>query len=150
VTGTGIEGDKGCWICRLEPRHYASLLFPFYLFSLASIHSAFHFPSFPFVPFRSFTFFFPFVLPFIYINIAFHLPPFICLFIYLSHVFGGWGWDTSVGIVTGCGFHSQGSISGRSKRYSLLHSIKTGSGAQSASYPMGSEGCFPESKASEE
>jgi hypothetical protein len=48
--------------------------------------------------------------------------------------------DSSVGIATGYGPDGRGSISGRGKRFSLLHCVQTGSGAYPASYPMGTWG----------
>jgi hypothetical protein len=46
-----------------------------------------------------------------------------------------WSRDSSVGIATGYGLDGRGSISGRGKRVSLLHSHRTGSGAHPASSP---------------
>jgi hypothetical protein len=43
---------------------------------------------------------------------------------------------TSVGIATGYGLDGRGSILGRVKRLSLLHSVHTGSGAHPVCYPM--------------
>jgi hypothetical protein len=43
----------------------------------------------------------------------------------------------SVGITTGYGLDGWGSIPERSKIFSLLHSVQTGSGGLPASYPMG-------------
>jgi hypothetical protein len=40
----------------------------------------------------------------------------------------------------------QGSIPGKGKNCSLLHSVQTGSEAYPASYPMGTGGSFPGSK----
>lgn len=50
--------------------------------------------------------------------------------------------DGSFGIVKSYGLERRGSISGRRKLFSLLHSVKTGSGAQSISYSMSTAGCF--------
>jgi hypothetical protein len=52
----------------------------------------------------------------------------------------------TVGIATGYGLDGPGSIPGRA-RFSLLHSVQTGSGAQPASYPMDTRGPFPGGKA---
>jgi hypothetical protein len=49
-------------------------------------------------------------------------------------------WDSSVGIETGYGLDDLGSIAGRGKSLSLLHSVQTNSGAHPASYPMGTGG----------
>jgi hypothetical protein len=49
--------------------------------------------------------------------------------------------DSSLGLVTCYGLN--GSISGRGKRYSLLHCVQSGSGDHPASYPMGTGGSFP-------
>jgi hypothetical protein len=51
------------------------------------------------------------------------------------------------GYTAGYGLDSRGSIPGRGKRFSLLHSVQTGSGAHPASYPMGTAGDFPGGKA---
>jgi hypothetical protein len=51
--------------------------------------------------------------------------------------------DSSVGIVTGYGVCMAGVWPGRGKRFSLLHSVQTGSGAHPASYPMCTLGSFP-------
>jgi hypothetical protein len=48
-----------------------------------------------------------------------------------------------VGVVTGHGLDDRGSIPGRGKTFSLLHSIQPGSGAHPSSYPMGKRGNFP-------
>jgi hypothetical protein len=53
--------------------------------------------------------------------------------------------DSSVGIVTGSGLDGPGSIPD-SARFSHLHSVQTKSGAQSASYPMGTRDSFPGGK----
>jgi hypothetical protein len=50
--------------------------------------------------------------------------------------------DTSVGIVTGYGLDSRGSILGRSKNFSLPHRVQIGSGSHPASYPVGNGGLF--------
>jgi hypothetical protein len=54
-----------------------------------------------------------------------------------------WSWDRSVGIATSYGLDSQGFIPGWSKRYFLLHSAHTGSGAHPDFYPMGTGGSSP-------
>jgi hypothetical protein len=41
------------------------------------------------------------------------------------------------------GLDSRGSIPGRGKRFFLLHSVQTGSGAHPSSYPMSTGGPFP-------
>jgi hypothetical protein len=43
-------------------------------------------------------------------------------------------------MVIGYGVDSQGSIPGKGRDFSLLHSVQTGSGAQPASYAMGTGG----------
>jgi hypothetical protein len=49
-----------------------------------------------------------------------------------------WSWDSPA---TGYGLSDRGSVENRDKRlFFLLHSVQTGSGAYSASYPMGTEG----------
>jgi hypothetical protein len=45
--------------------------------------------------------------------------------------------DNSIGIATGYELDGRGSISGRDKIFSVLHSVQTGSGAQPASYAIG-------------
>jgi hypothetical protein len=52
-------------------------------------------------------------------------------------------WDSSVGIVMGYGLKDRRSIPGRSKNFSLLHSVQTCSGAHPASYPMGTGALSP-------
>jgi hypothetical protein len=52
--------------------------------------------------------------------------------------------DSSVNIATAYGLDRRGLIPSRGKRFSLLHSVQTGSGAHPASYPMGTAGPFPE------
>jgi hypothetical protein len=54
--------------------------------------------------------------------------------------------DSSVGIATGYGLDAPGSIPD-SARFSLPHSVQTGSGIHPASYPMGTGGSFPGGKA---
>jgi hypothetical protein len=54
----------------------------------------------------------------------------------------------SVSITTDYRMDGRGSIPGRGKRFSLLWSVQTGSGAHPASYLMGSWGTFPEGEAS--
>jgi hypothetical protein len=44
--------------------------------------------------------------------------------------------NSSVSVVTDYGLYGRGSISGRGKRFSLLHSAQTGSGAHLAPYTM--------------
>jgi hypothetical protein len=51
--------------------------------------------------------------------------------------------NISVGIPTGYGLDDRGSITRRGKRFSLLHSVQTGSEAYPASYPVGTEGSSP-------
>jgi hypothetical protein len=56
--------------------------------------------------------------------------------------------DCSVDIVTGYGLDGLDSIPGRVKRFfSSFHSVQTGSGAHSASYPMGNGTSLPGGKA---
>jgi hypothetical protein len=50
------------------------------------------------------------------------------------------GLDCPIGIVMGYGLDGRDSIPGRDKTFSLLHNVQTGSGAQPASYPMGTAG----------
>jgi hypothetical protein len=54
---------------------------------------------------------------------------------------------SSVGIAMGYGLDGRGSISGRGKNLSLLHSVETSSGSHAAFHPTGTGGSFPESKA---
>jgi hypothetical protein len=64
--------------------------------------------------------------------------------------FGPYNWrsrDSSVGIATGHALDGRGSILVRGKRFSLIHSIQTSSGAHPASYPMGTGVSFPAGKA---
>jgi hypothetical protein len=56
-------------------------------------------------------------------------------------------WDSSVCIAMGYRLDSRGSIHGRGKRFFLLQSIQTDSGAHSASYTMGTCGSLPLGKA---
>jgi hypothetical protein len=51
--------------------------------------------------------------------------------------------DSSVSIATAYGLGGRGSIPGKGKRCSLLHSVQTGSVAHPASYTMGTVGSFP-------
>jgi hypothetical protein len=54
--------------------------------------------------------------------------------------------DNLVYIVTGIRsgqLRNWGSVSGRGKRFSLLHSVQASSWARSVSYPMGMRGLFP-------
>jgi hypothetical protein len=51
--------------------------------------------------------------------------------------------DSSVGIATGYGLDDRGSISGKGRGFSLFNSVHTGSGAHTASYPMGTGGSLP-------
>jgi hypothetical protein len=48
-----------------------------------------------------------------------------------------WSRDISLVMATGYGLDGWGSIPGTGKRYSILHSVQTGSVAHPASYPMG-------------
>jgi hypothetical protein len=50
--------------------------------------------------------------------------------------------DSSVSVPTGYWLDGQGSIPSKGKIVSLLHNIQAGSGAQPASYPMGTGGDF--------
>jgi hypothetical protein len=54
---------------------------------------------------------------------------------------------SSVCIETGYGLDGRGSIRVRDKDVSLHHRVQTGSGAHPASYPMGTVGFVPGSKA---
>jgi hypothetical protein len=47
----------------------------------------------------------------------------------------------------GYGLDGQGSISGRSKNFSLLHRVQTASGAHPASYLINTRDCFIDDKA---
>jgi hypothetical protein len=51
--------------------------------------------------------------------------------------------DNSVGIATGYRLDDRGSILGRGKKCSLLHSVQTGFGAHSASYLKGTRSFSP-------
>jgi hypothetical protein len=51
--------------------------------------------------------------------------------------------DSSVGIESDYGLDGRGFILGRSKRFSLLHSVQTGSEAHPSSYPMGTGAFSP-------
>jgi hypothetical protein len=51
--------------------------------------------------------------------------------------------NSSVGVTTGYGRDGRGSIPGRDKNLSLLHSVQTGCEAKPASYPMGTRSSFP-------
>jgi hypothetical protein len=58
--------------------------------------------------------------------------------------------DSSVGIALGCGLDDRGSrvhFPAGAGNFSLHHRVLNGSGAHPASYPMGTRGSFPESKA---
>jgi hypothetical protein len=58
--------------------------------------------------------------------------------------------DSSVGIATGYGLDDRGSrvrLPAGAGNFSLRHRIQNGSGAHPASYPMGTRGFFPGSKA---
>jgi hypothetical protein len=55
--------------------------------------------------------------------------------------------DSLVALATGYKLDGQGSIPGRYKRFSVLHSVQTDPGAHCASYPVGTGGSFRESKA---
>jgi hypothetical protein len=54
---------------------------------------------------------------------------------------------SSVGVATGYRPDGQGSIPGRARDLSLLHSVQTGSGAHPSSYLMGTGDSFHEGKA---
>jgi hypothetical protein len=59
-------------------------------------------------------------------------------------------YDSSVGIVLGYGLDDRGSgalFPVGAENFSLSHRIQNGSGAHSASYPMGTRGSFPGGKA---
>jgi hypothetical protein len=56
-------------------------------------------------------------------------------------------WDNSVGMANAYGLDEWGSISGRSKGFSLPHIVTTGSGAHQASYPVGTGDSMLGSKA---
>jgi hypothetical protein len=58
-----------------------------------------------------------------------------------------WSQDSSVGMATGYGLGGRGSISDKGKIFYVLHSVRTDSEAHPASYPMGTGGSFPDSKA---
>jgi hypothetical protein len=58
--------------------------------------------------------------------------------------------DSSVGIALGYGLDDRGSrvrFPARSGNFYLHHRVQNGSGAHSASYPMGTRGSFPGVKA---
>jgi hypothetical protein len=55
-------------------------------------------------------------------------------------------WVTVIGTVSCYGLDNQGVILSRAKEFFSSLYIQTGFGAHSASYPMGSWGCFPGSK----
>jgi hypothetical protein len=59
------------------------------------------------------------------------------------------GRDSSVGTAMGYGLDGRGSIPGRGKRFSPLHSVQTGSGPHPTSSTMGTRGSFPGNKAAE-
>jgi hypothetical protein len=50
--------------------------------------------------------------------------------------------DSSVGIATSYGLDGRHSIPSRVRDSSVLHSVETGCGTHSASYPKGTGGCF--------
>jgi hypothetical protein len=50
--------------------------------------------------------------------------------------------DSPVGIVTGYGLDGLGLIRDRARDFSVLHNVQTGPRAHSASYTMGTRGCF--------
>jgi hypothetical protein len=54
----------------------------------------------------------------------------------------GRGWDSTVGIAMGCGLDVWVQFLAL-QDFSLLRNVHTNSGAQPASYPMGSRGFFP-------
>jgi hypothetical protein len=58
-----------------------------------------------------------------------------------------WSRDSSVDLATSYGLNGRDSIPGKSRGFLLLHSVQTGSGVHSTSYPMGKGGSFPEDKA---
>jgi hypothetical protein len=52
--------------------------------------------------------------------------------------------DSSVGVATEYGLDGRDLMSGKGKRFSLLNSVQTGSGAHAAADPMGTyRGLFP-------
>jgi hypothetical protein len=58
--------------------------------------------------------------------------------------------DSSVGIALGYGLDDRGSMfrfPAGDGNFSLHHRVQNGSGAHSASYPMGNKGSYPGSKA---
>jgi hypothetical protein len=55
--------------------------------------------------------------------------------------------DGSVGTATGYELKNRDSIPDSGKRFSLLHSVQTGSGAHTASYYMDNGSSFPGAKA---
>jgi hypothetical protein len=60
------------------------------------------------------------------------------------------GRDSSVGIALGYGLDDRGSrvpFSAGTENFSLHHRVQNGSGAHTASYPMGTGGSFPGGKA---
>jgi hypothetical protein len=52
-------------------------------------------------------------------------------------------WDSSVNIKTGYGLEGRGSIPDRSKIFSIIHSVQTGTVAHPACYPVGPGGRIP-------
>jgi hypothetical protein len=65
--------------------------------------------------------------------------PVIYIYIYI--------YDSAVGILTGHGLDGLGSIPAKARDFSLLHSVKTSSGDNSAPYPMGTGESFSGGKA---
>jgi hypothetical protein len=55
--------------------------------------------------------------------------------------------DSSFGIAMGYVLDDRGSIRGKARNFSLLHSAQTGIGNQPASYPAGTKGFLPRGKA---
>jgi hypothetical protein len=53
----------------------------------------------------------------------------------------------AAGIAAGDRLHGWGSVPSRDKRFSLLHSVQTGSGAHPASYPTGTGALSPGDRA---
>jgi hypothetical protein len=66
-------------------------------------------------------------------------------FFFFFHIMTGSG-DSSVGIATGYGLDTRGSILGRGKRFLLLDSVHTDSVAHPASIKMGTGGPFTDGK----
>jgi hypothetical protein len=80
------------------------------------------------------------------LNILYLFPPIFVPRIYLSVTIR----DSSVGIAFGYGLDERGSrfrFPAGAGNFSLHHRLQNGSGARPASYPMGTGGTFPGSKA---